>query len=63
MNKKNQDFKERRSILTGMGVAAAGLAVGATTASAQGASTGFKTGAPPAGCLAGQDARRPSGLH
>jgi hypothetical protein len=42
MNKKNQDFKGRRSILTGMGVAAAGLAVGATTASAQGASTGFK---------------------
>jgi len=42
MNKKNQDFKGRRSILTGMGVAAAGLAVGATAVSAQAASTGFK---------------------
>lgn len=35
MDKQNKDFRVRRSLLTGMGVAAAGVVAGATTAGAQ----------------------------
>jgi hypothetical protein len=41
MNKKNQDLMGRRSVLTGMGVAAAGVVAGAATANAQ-STSGFK---------------------
>lgn len=36
MNKKNQDFRTRRSLLAGMGVAAAGAVAGSASANAQG---------------------------